>query len=145
MSRAEITRPVQRVLLRRGILSGCYPPPPDPTPQPCKEDIWWCRRQFHSNGLTPIDYILINNAISDVPPTPVQSSSDLDAVVQSHPQNKDTPVKTHSVSHSGDIRPRSSSGESPPHRGRSGDVRMSSGDPHTRSDCKINKWHDIVC
>ena len=64
----------------------------------------------------------------------MQSSSDLDAVVQPHPQNKDAPVKVHSVSHSGDIWPRSSSGESPLHRGRSGDVRMSSGDPHTRSD-----------
>ena len=44
MSRAEITRPVQRFLLRRGIPSGRYPAPPnptlqEPTPQPSKEDI----------------------------------------------------------------------------------------------------------
>ena len=134
-----------RVLLRRGILSGCYPPPPDPTPQPSKEDIYSVQMVVLRHRLTLIDDILTNNAISDVPPTPVQSSCDLDAVVQPHPQNKDAPVKAHSASHSGDIRPRPPSGEPPLCRGRSGDVRMSSGDPHTRSDWKINKWHGIVC
>ena len=69
----------------------------------------------------------------------MQSSCDLDAVVQPHPQNSDAPVKPHLASHSGDIRPRPPSGEPPPRRRRSGDVRMRSGDPHTRSDRKINK------
>ena len=63
----------------------------------------------------------------------MQSSCDLNAVVQPPPQ------KPQSASHSNDIQPRPPSSEAPPRRRRSGDVRMRSGDAHTRSSPKINK------
>lgn len=89
--------------------------------------------------LTPIDDILTNSAISNVPPTPVQSTCDLDAVVQPCPHNSDVTVNPQPVLHSGDIQPCPPSGEPPQRRRRSGDVRTRSGDPHTRSDQKFNQ------
>ena len=90
----------------------------------------------------------------------MQSTCDLDVVVQPRPHNSDVTVNPQPVLHSGDIQPRPPSGEPPQRRRRSGDVRTRSGDvrtrsgdvrtrsgdvrtrsddPHTRSDQKFNQ------
>ena len=69
--------------------------------------------------------------MSNVPPTPVQSSCDLDAVVQPHPKSSGVPAQL--MPQSGDIQPRPPSSDPPPRRRKSGDVRIRSGDSHKRS------------
>ena len=63
----------------------------------------------------------------------MQSSCDLDAVVQPHPKSSDVPAKPQLVPQSGDIQPRPPSSDPPPRRRKSGDVRIRSGDSHKRS------------
>ena len=63
----------------------------------------------------------------------MQSSCDLDAVVQPHPKSSDIPAKPQLVPDNEGIQPRPPSSEPPPQRRRSGDVRTRSGDPHIRS------------
>jgi len=59
--------------------------------------------------------------------------------MQPHPQNGDISVQPQPLPNSGNIQPCPPSGEPPPRRRRSGDIRIRSGDPYSRSDQNLNK------
>ena len=74
--------------------------------------------------------------LSDVPPTPVQSTHDLDAAVQ---PNGDVQVQPRPPA---DIQPRPPTGEPPSRRRRSGDLRTRSHDSHVKSHNIHTGSHD---
>lgn len=75
--------------------------------------------------------------LSNVPPTPVQSTHDLDAAVQ---PNGDVQVQPHPPA---EMQPRPPTGEPPFRRQRSGDIRTGSHNPHIRSHDSNSGSHDL--